>query len=102
MMLAAVHSVWQPQMSTTKRRSMASPEAVCVTSGWNCTPYQRRASSPMAMIGTPSVRAVTLKPSGSTVTRSPWLIQTSSLGGEPALSFNPSSSDDSAITSTSA
>ena len=39
---------------------------------------------------------------GSAVTRSPWLIQTSSFGGLPAWSFRPSSIPHSATTSTSA
>ena len=102
MMLAAVHSVRQPQMSATKRRNISSPELVWVTSGWNCTPYQRRASSAIAMIGTPAVRAITLNPLGSAVTRSPWLIQTSSRAGSPGLSCNPSSSALGVVTSTSA
>ena len=83
MMFAAVHNVAQPQMSTTKRRSSACPCRVCVTSGWNCTPYQRRASSAIAATGMRSVRAVTVKPGGACDTWSPWLIHTSRRGGEP-------------------
>ena len=79
MMLAGVHNVAQPQRSTTKRRSSSAPRVVCVTSGWNCTPYQRRASSAMAAIGRSLVVAVTAKPGGTAVTRSPCDIQTSSI-----------------------
>ena len=85
MMWAAVHSVWQPQMSMTKRRSSAWPDLVWVTSGWNCTPYQRLSSLAIAATGMRSVRAVTMKPGGATETWSPWLIHTSRRGGEPGV-----------------
>jgi hypothetical protein len=52
MMFAAVHSVSQPHASTTNVRRISAPRLVCVTSGWNCTPYQRRDSSAIPTIGT--------------------------------------------------
>ena len=68
MMLAAVHSVWQPQISATKRRSSVWPCLVCVTSGWNCTPYQRFSSNAIAATGMRSVVAVIVQPGGALAT----------------------------------
>mmetsp|Transcript_14946 Transcript_14946/g.37622 ORF Transcript_14946/g.37622 Transcript_14946/m.37622 type:complete len:212 (-) Transcript_14946:390-1025(-) len=66
----------QPQRSTTKLRMSLPPQGVCVTSGWNCTPHIFRASFPAAAYSQLSVCAMVLKPAGTRVTLSPWLIHT--------------------------
>jgi len=65
-----------PQTFTRKFRSTVCPRGVCMTSGWNCTPYILRFGSAMAAQVECSVRASTEKPGGTWVTRSPWLIHT--------------------------
>jgi hypothetical protein len=103
MMLAGVHSVRQPQISTAKRRSMSAPCGVCVTSGWNWTPYQPRRSSAIAACSTLSVEPTVVNPSGSAVTRSPCDIQTSSCGTRPSQpSASPSNRRHSPRTATRA
>ena len=73
-----VHRPSQPHTSRTNRRSISPPWRVCVTSGWNCTPYQRRASSAIAAIGQVSVQATARNPLGRATTLSPCDIHTSS------------------------
>lgn len=49
---------------------------VCITSGWYCTPARPLARFSNAATGAPELVATTSKPSGATVTASPWLIHT--------------------------
>ena len=66
-----------PAMLCTKLRSSLAPSGVCTTSGWNMMPYilRRRHRRRWRRARLPSVPN-TSKPSGSEITRSPWLIQT--------------------------
>ncbi len=72
--------------------SIAWPCAVCATSGWNCTPARRPATSSNAATGAPGEPAVTMNPSGAAVTLSPWLIQTGSVAGR-SRSSTPASAE---------
>ena len=49
---------------------------MCITSGWNCTPYSWRLVSSIAATGVAAVPAVTVNPGGAPVTVSPWDIHT--------------------------
>ena len=86
MMLASVQDGTSPAMSCRKCVSIAWPWAVCMTSGWNCTPASPRETSSNAATGAPFVAAVTTKPGGGTVTASPWLIHTCWAAGNPRSS----------------
>ena len=75
MMLPMVQVGRQPA-SSRNRRSTSRPCSVCITSGWNCTPYSWRLVSSIAATGVAAVRAVTVKPGGAPVTVSPCDIHT--------------------------
>ena len=68
-------------MSNRKCSSTRWPCSVWSTSGWNCTPADRRARSSNAATSAPAERAVTVKPSGAADTESPWLIHTDGSAG---------------------
>ncbi|CAB4929632.1 unannotated protein [freshwater metagenome] len=68
-------------MSKRKCSSTVWPCAVCLTSGWNCTPASRRSTSSKAATGAPVEVAVTVNPGGAAETASPWLIQTDCSSG---------------------
>ncbi len=70
-------------MSNRKCSSTGWPCSVWSTSGWNCTPADRRARSSNAAISAPAERAVTVNPSGAADTESPWLIHTDGSTGSP-------------------
>src|SRR5215472_9576340 len=77
---------WRQPAATRNRRSISRPAGVCATSGWNCTPYSRRAGSCTAATGEAAVRAVTVNPGGACVQVSPWDIHTCCGSGSPANS----------------
>lgn len=64
-----------PQTVSAKWRSIRTPPFVCVTSGWNCSPYMRGPA--MAAHSQLAELAVTSNPGGSSATRSPCDIHTS-------------------------
>merc|ERR1719473_334291 len=78
------HSHFRPQMFLRKLPIICVPLGVCVTSGWNCTPYRSCRGSAHATHSELSEYAIEHIPGGSFVTLSPWLIQTSSLLDRPA------------------
>jgi len=84
-MLSIVQVGRQPAASR-KRLSTAVPCSLCSTSGWNCTPYRPRSGASIAATGVASVLAVTVNPSGATVTLSPCDIHTVCSAGSPANS----------------
>ena len=65
---------------------MAVPLGVLSTSGWNWTPYSRRARSSSAALGQLSVDAAQEKPSGRRTMRSVWLIRPICSASSPANS----------------
>ncbi len=81
MTLPMVQSGAMPATSCRKRSSTVWPCAVCSTSGWNCTPANRRAGSSKPATGAPADVAVTVKPGGAAETASPWLIHTDCSAG---------------------
>ncbi len=83
--VAELQSASQPQISRTKRSSMRAP---CARVGHFGMELHAVVAAPLVAIaakGMLAVLAVTMKPGGSSVTRSPWLIHTSS-AGRPAAS----------------
>ena len=76
MMFAEVQVGAMPATSYRKRSRIFCPSGVCATSGWNCTPANRRPGCSNAATGAPAEPAVTRNPSGAAVTLSPWLIHT--------------------------
>ena len=70
-----------PATSYRKFFRISCPCGVCTTSGWNWTPYRRRARSSKAAIGVDGELAVTSAPVGGAVTESRWLIHTVCSGG---------------------
>ncbi len=85
MMDRIVHSRRQPAASRN-RRSTAMPCSVCMTSGWNCTPYSPRPRSSMAATAVTAVPAVTVKPGGAATAQSPCDIHTCCGLGSPVSS----------------
>ncbi len=73
---AIVQSLRRPATLCTKLEMSFAPSGVCTTSGWNMVVKMRRFSSVAMANGAFSLVAFTVKPSGSFVTRSPWLIHT--------------------------
>ena len=91
MMLDGVQVGSIPAMPCRNRSRTRWPCSVCMTSGWNCTPARRPEASSKAATGARGLDAVTTKPSGATVTQSPWLIHTVCSAGNPASSCPPAS-----------
>ncbi len=87
-MFSIVHVGRQPAASR-KRRRILVPYSVCITSGWNCTPYRPRSWSSTAAAGVAGVCAVTVNPGGAAVEVSPCDIHTLSSGPSPARSRPP-------------
>ncbi len=83
MMPLVVQLGWQPAASRKACRT-AVPWSVCITSGWNCTPYSLRRGSSIAATGVAAVWAVTAKPGGAATHVSPCDIQTRWRTGRPA------------------
>ena len=71
-----VQSDFSPATLWTKLASSLAPSGVWTTSGWNWVVKILRFSSEATAKGAFSLRALTVKPSGRRVTRSPWLIHT--------------------------
>ena len=84
-MFSIVHVGRHPAASRNRRRILV-PYSVCITSGWNCTPYRPRSGSSTAAAGVAAVCAVTVNPGGAAVEVSPCDIQTLSSGPSPARS----------------
>ncbi len=75
----------QSQASKRNHLSSSVPNGVCTTSGWNWTPYIRRARLSIAATGEEAVSAVTAKPSGGRTMASRWLIQQTSAARSPNM-----------------
>ena len=82
MMETCVHPGRQPQTSMRKWSNTSLPRSVWTTSGWNCRPKSRRSGSCIAATGAPGLVAVRVKPSGTAVMASPWLIHTLDVAGQ--------------------
>ena len=72
-----------PHPRRRNRSSTRRPQAVCSTSGWNCTPYRPRPASSKAATGDAPVLAVTVAPGGGSAMASKWLIHTGWGDGRP-------------------
>ena len=91
-MLEAVQFCSRPATSVRKRVSTSWPCGECRTSGWYCTPASFLSTHSKAATGAPGVDAVTVKPSGASVTESPCDIHTGCSFGVSAWSTPPSTS----------